>query len=88
MMPLFRGDQPDAFGTSVEVNLKVVINVIFFIQGLATAWWWMGSRKWRAPVKVLVTVILLFPLFSMLLVAVGVGDVWFDLRERKRRDIR
>jgi uncharacterized protein YybS (DUF2232 family) len=88
MMPLFRGDQPDAFGTSVEVNLKVVVNVIFFIQGLATAWWWMGSRKLRGPVKALVTVILLFPLFSMLLAAIGVGDVWFDLRERKRRDIR
>lgn len=69
-------------GTMFALNLKLVLNVFFFLQGLSLLWWWLECRRVGLLWRCLVLVVLTFPILWLWLVFLGVGDMIFDLRRR------
>jgi uncharacterized protein YybS (DUF2232 family) len=69
-------------GTMLELNLKFLVNVFFFLQGLSLVWWWLLKRKVHLLLRLLAAGALFFPLLGVWSVALGVGDLCLDLRTR------
>jgi uncharacterized protein YybS (DUF2232 family) len=69
-------------GTMLEFNLKFLVNVFFFLQGLSLVWWWLLKRKVHLFLRLLIAGALFFPLLGVWSVALGVGDICLDLRTR------
>jgi uncharacterized protein YybS (DUF2232 family) len=69
-------------GTMLELNLKFLVNVFFFLQGLSLVWWWLLKRKVHLFLRLLAAGALFFPLLGVWSVALGVGDLCLDLRAR------
>ena len=69
-------------GAMFAVNLKLVLNVFFFLQGLSLLWWWLVRRRVGLVWRGLVVAVLALPVFWLWLVFLGMGDMLFDLRRR------
>lgn len=83
ILPLLEPDIGDSrVLTSVELNLKIIVNILFFIQGFSFVWWWMLRKKASRVVRFFIILVLLIPIFSMGLIALGIGDIWLNLRDR------
>ncbi len=67
------------------VNLRLVLNVLFFIQGLSLAFWWMTYRGFRPLTRFLLFLLALFPLTWIWLILLGMIDMTFGIRARVRR---
>ncbi|MBQ9564171.1 MAG: DUF2232 domain-containing protein [Synergistaceae bacterium] len=72
-------------GAMFALNLRLVVNVLFFVQGLSLALWWMERRGWGRVLRWLCVAILLFPLMWTWTILLGVGDMAFDFRARAER---
>jgi uncharacterized protein YybS (DUF2232 family) len=71
------------------LNLRLLVQLLFLVQGLAVAWAWLESRGRGRLLKGASMVLVLFvPLLSQVAEIVGVVDMWWDLRSRMRRDAR
>jgi uncharacterized protein YybS (DUF2232 family) len=69
----------------VAANLQVIAGVIFFVQGLALAWFFFNKLRIRRFLKVALIalgLILITYLFQPL-VLLGLMDTWFDFRRLK-----
>ncbi|MCL1941689.1 MAG: YybS family protein, partial [Synergistaceae bacterium] len=87
LITLFDASASSAILLSAEINLKVLTSVMFFIQGLGFAWWWMLRRNYSQWVRIAAFLVLLFvPIFSMGLVIIGILDIAADLRGKIRRN--
>lgn len=64
------------------VNLRLVLNVLFFTQGLSLVLWWMGHRNFRPFVRFLFLLLALLPLTWIWLIVLGMGDMALNLRAR------
>lgn len=82
LLPFFSGDEPSRVLISVELNLKIIVNVMFFIQGLSFVWWWTARKNFQRGIRLLIFIVLMIPIFSMGVVALGIGDIWLNLRDR------
>jgi uncharacterized protein YybS (DUF2232 family) len=82
VLPLLVKTDGWPLGTMLELNLKFLVNVFFFLQGLSLVWWWLLKRKVHPFLRLLVVGALFFPLLGVWSVALGVGDVCLDLRAR------
>jgi len=72
---------------SAEINLKVLTSVMFFIQGLSFAWWWMLHRSFSFRARLLIIILLmLVPILPMGLIMVGILDIVINIREKIRRN--
>ncbi len=66
-----------------SLNLRILIQMLFFIQGLAVAWFFMLRRGLSRGVRYLLAALLvLMPLLSGLTVMAGLLDLWWDFRGR------
>ena len=67
------------------VNLRLVLNVLFFVQGISLGLWWMKRRNFRPLVRFLLLILVLFPLTWVWLIVLGMGDMAFDIRARVKQ---
>ncbi len=67
------------------LNLRLLITVIFFFQGLAVAWYLMETRGFGRFARFGVTaLIFLISFLAQITLILGIIDMWFDLRSRFR----
>ena len=67
------------------LNLRLLVTVLFFIQGLAVAWNVMEARGFGRLVRFLVTgIVFLVSFIAQIVLILGIIDMWFDLRSRVR----
>jgi len=71
-----------AISFRVGVNLRILVSMLFFLQGSAVVLAFLKSKKigaWRWGVFVL---LLMVPILSQLALVLGIIDMWFDIRSR------
>ena len=69
-------------GAMFAMNLKIVLNVFFFVQGLSLIWWWFVRRRVGVFWRCLALAVFALPVCWFWFVLLGVGDMIFDLRRR------
>ncbi|MDD4836254.1 MAG: YybS family protein [Dethiosulfovibrio sp.] len=83
---LFEGSLRDPLLSRVGLNLRLLISMMFMIQGLSLTWDYMEyrslSRFWRITLAFLIVFI---PILSQIAVVLGLTDVWANIRTRYRR---
>jgi uncharacterized protein YybS (DUF2232 family) len=73
--------------TMMEYNLKFIVNILFFLQGLALVWW--GLSKYAAnhffplPLRIVLIGFLSMPVMNTWIAALGFGDLCIDFRTKK-----
>jgi len=89
VLPFIVEDNNSRLWTMLEYNLKFIINIFFFLQGLALTWW--GLSKLAAyrpfplslPLRIIIIGLLSMPVLNTWVVAIGLCDMCFDLRNKK-----
>jgi len=69
---------PQGIMPILGLNVAVLLQVAFFLQGLLVGWIWLGGRGVSPLVRILLLLLLLGPLVPL----VGMADSIFRLRER------
>ena len=69
-------------GALFVMNLRGILNVLFWVQGLAFAFWWMNFKNLGRGARFALIIFLLFPLMWMGLILLGVSDMVFNFRLR------
>jgi uncharacterized protein YybS (DUF2232 family) len=69
----------------LEVNLKFLVNVFLFLQGISLIWWWLTKRAMHVLLRILIVLLLCLPILGMWVIALGVGDMCFDFRTKKQK---
>jgi uncharacterized protein YybS (DUF2232 family) len=67
----------------LEANLKFLVSVFFFLQGISLAWWWLSQRAVHFLLRILIVTLLFLPILGMWIVVLGIGDVCLDFRTKK-----
>jgi len=71
----------------LEYNLKFLINIFFFLQGMALVWWWFSKyaarRSFPLPLRIVLIGFLSMPILNTWVVALGFGDICIDFRTKK-----
>lgn len=76
----------------IGTNVRMLVNFLFLFQGLSLLWYflerWGGhSRGVGRFFRAIVIIVAAFvPLFSTIVVTIGIGDMWLDFRTRFRRN--
>lgn len=82
-MVLGARDPRFAFLTRVGLNLQVLTQFIFVLQGMSLAAWFMNRAGWSGTLRNFVLVLLfLIPLFSTVVNYAGIFDMCWDFRSR------
>lgn len=82
-MVLGARDPRFAFLTRVGLNLQVLTQFIFVLQGMSLAAWFMNRAGWSGTLRNFVLVLLfLIPLFSTVANYAGIFDMCWDFRSR------
>ena len=71
----------------IGVNILIVFSFLYFFQGFSIFSFFM--EKWKLPLVMrffLYGMVLLQQFGTILLLVIGVGDVWFDLRRLKNKN--
>ncbi len=80
------GPSLGSFAAEAGLNLRLIVSMLFFFQGLSVVWFFLTSRKMAAAFRFLAVFLLVFiPFLSQLVLVLGVVDIWYDLRNRRRR---
>jgi uncharacterized protein YybS (DUF2232 family) len=69
----------------LSLNLKFLVNMFFFLQGISLIWWWLTKRAVHVLLRGLIVSLLCLPVLGMWVIALGVGDICFDFRTKKRK---
>jgi len=70
----------------IGLNLRILVMILFYLQGLAVAWAFMCVKKAPKILRFIGVFLTLFvPLLTQLAVILGIIDMWFDLRSKFRR---
>lgn len=72
-------------GAMFAVNLKLLLNILFFIQGISVIFWWMNKRGLGRGAKIAAAVLMLVPLAWVWVILMGVTDMAIDMRTRFAR---
>jgi len=68
------------------MNLKLLINILFLLQGLSVIWYYFSLKGLGSFVRWVAVILVLFvPFLSTIALILGVSDMWFDFRSRIRR---
>lgn len=74
----------DTFWGKIGLNLQMVTQILFLIQGASVVYYFLAKYiHSRVAVAVIVIFLALQPLLSTLLSWVGIFDVWFDVRKTR-----
>ena len=79
------GARPEAPRVFLQagVNLRLEVQMLFFLQGSAVVWRLLEARGWRLAGRVGVFILgMLVPLLSHGALLLGIVDMWWDLRSR------
>ncbi|HZG15684.1 MAG TPA: DUF2232 domain-containing protein [Candidatus Bathyarchaeia archaeon] len=69
------------WGNALE-NLKVMLEVIFLVQGLSFCMFGIYLKKWKIPSPVLIVSLFIFPGLTYILSLLGIFDLGLGLRKR------
>ncbi len=70
------------FWGKIGLNLQMVTQILFLVQGASVIYYFLGKRiHSRVWLTIIVIILAVQPLLSTLLSWLGVFDVWFDLRK-------
>ncbi|MDR1622899.1 MAG: YybS family protein [Synergistaceae bacterium] len=69
--------------TMLEINLKFLVSVFFFLQVISLVWWWLSQRAVHFLLRVFIVVLLFLPILGMWAFVLGIGDICLDFRARK-----
>jgi uncharacterized protein YybS (DUF2232 family) len=69
--------------TMLEVNLKFLVSVFFFLQGISLIWWWLSQRAVHFLLRVPIVMLLFLPILGMWAIVLGIGDICLDFRTKK-----
>jgi uncharacterized protein YybS (DUF2232 family) len=69
--------------TMLEKNLKFLVSVFFFFQGISLIWWWLSQRAVHFLLRVLIIMLLFLPILGMWAIVLGIGDICLDFRTKK-----
>lgn len=73
--------------TTVGLNIEILFNYVFLIQGISIAWFFFDRWGFSKPIRFLLVFFALNPAFSTLVTLLGVLDTWLDVRKlEKQRD--
>jgi uncharacterized protein YybS (DUF2232 family) len=78
----FLSEEDDLLAKTMETNLKFIVCVFLFLQGLSLAWWAFAKRSWPLVVRVALIVLLFFPIFGLWAIGFGFVDICLDFRNR------
>lgn len=65
----------------VGLNLQILFNYVFLLQGLAILWFYLDKGNVPKLVRWITIIFVFNPLFTTLVVWVGVLDTWFNFRK-------
>ncbi len=84
VLPLLWEDAKDTPGLVMilNFNLKLLLNIFFFLQGVSFIWWFFCWRKVRLIYRVLVISLSAIPAAWPFLSFLGIGDMFMDFRKR------
>jgi uncharacterized protein YybS (DUF2232 family) len=85
ILPLLFTMEGWPLGIMLEINLKFLVGVFFFLQGLSLIWWWLEKRRIHFVLRVLIMLLLALPILGLWVIALGVGDICFDFRTLRKR---
>lgn len=75
-----------SLGIKVGTNLRLLVNMIFLLQGLSVTWFFLGKKKILPLFRgMILFFMLIIPMFSQLALLLGIIDMWFDIRTRFAR---
>ena len=81
-LPLLARGAPDGnVWFTVGLNLQIIFNYVFLLQGLAILWYFMDKANVAKMLRWLIIFFMFNPLFMTLIVWAGVLDTWFDFRK-------
>lgn len=82
----FLGAQGGQILISAGINIRILVSMLFFFQGVSVVWFLLKDRG-LGPVSrtAILGVLSLVPVLSQLVLVVGIVDMWYDLRKRFRR---
>lgn len=87
ILPLTVEENAGPVWAMLELNLKFLVNVFFFLQGLSLVWWWLSKRGVHILLRILITLLLTLPILGMWVIALGAGDICLDFRKRKPKKV-
>lgn len=83
---LIGGGQEWNIWVKIGTNLRLLVNMIFLLQGLSLVWFLMGRKKIISVMKWIALILILFiPILSQLVLLLGIIDMWLDIRTRFAR---
>jgi len=65
----------------VGLNLQILFNYVFLLQGLAILWFFLDKANLPKLVRWIIIIFVFNPLFTTLVVWLGVLDTWFNFRK-------
>lgn len=81
-----RGGPQWSIALRAGVNLRMLLNFLFLLQGLSLLWYFLRERTGKAVAVVALFVVMFVPLLSTIAVMVGITDMWLDFRARYGRN--
>jgi uncharacterized protein YybS (DUF2232 family) len=61
--------------------LQILFNYVFLLQGLAILWFFLDKANLPKLVRWIIIIFVFNPLFTTLVVWLGVLDTWFNFRK-------
>ena len=75
------------WGNAFE-NLKVLLEVIFLVQGLSLCLFGIYLKKWKIPAPALIASLFIFPGLTYILSLLGIFDLGIGLRKRMETRVK
>lgn len=75
----------DTFFGSAILNLKVILDLLFTIQGVSLCLFFFHLKEWKKITPILIVSLFIFPLLTNILSLLGIFDLGIGLRKRLER---
>ncbi|HCL78777.1 MAG TPA: DUF2232 domain-containing protein [Synergistaceae bacterium] len=81
-----RGGEAWNIALRAGVNLRMLLNFLFLLQGLSLIWYLLKGRVGKALAVAAIILVMFVPLLSTVAVMAGIADMWLDFRARYGRN--
>ncbi|MBO8165103.1 MAG: DUF2232 domain-containing protein [Brevibacillus sp.] len=82
LLLIFRSTLEGTFWGSAILNLKIMLDVVFAIQGLSFCLYFIFLKNWKRVAPVLIVSLFIFPFLMNILSLIGIFDLGVGLRKR------
>ena len=83
-LPLVEETRNWPLGLMLEINLKILVSIFLFLQGVSLVWWWLTNRRVHFLLRVFILILLALPVFGMGIGMLGAADIGLDFRTRTK----